>query len=154
MKEVFLIVRPYYGINIHTDAQGEYGTVLLSNDVFPDLPLINSVTMLDRSEEHGVIFIDAYTGGGLLPDELLEKISSLKYDKLIIKTTAATIRSDIELARQIKLKVPGSYIMAAGQAAKGRTRRIVHRRTRRQHRRPRLHRQKERIRGHQHNLHR
>lgn len=117
MKEVFLIVRPYYGINIHTDAQGEYGTVLHSNDVFPDLPLINSVTMLDRSEEHGVIFIDAYTGGGLLPDELLEKISSLKYDKLIIKTTAATIRSDIELARQIKLKVPGSYIMAAGQAA-------------------------------------
>lgn len=117
MKEVFLLVRPYYGVNIHTDAQGEYGTVLHSNDVFPDLPLITAATILDRSEDCEVKVVDCFTGDKMLPDELIEKISSIEYDKLIIKMTTASIKSDIELVRQIKLRNPNSYVMAAGQAA-------------------------------------
>ena len=118
MKERFLLVRPYYGVNIHTDAQGEFGTVLHSRDVFPDLPLINSATILNGSADHSAVLLDAYVEGKILPDDLLTKITSSKFDKLIIKTAAATIKSDLELARMIKDSVPGSYIMLAGQAVK------------------------------------
>ena len=118
MKERFLLVRPYYGVNIHTDAQGEYGTVLHSNDVFPDLPLINAGTVLNLSDDHEVRIIDAYAEDKMLPDELLKRIASEEYDKLIVKTTAASVKSDIELIRQIKANKPDGYVMAAGQAAK------------------------------------
>ena len=117
MKEVFLLVRPWYGVNIHTDAQGEYGTVLHSNDVFPDLPLLYAATILDRSENCEVLYIDAYTER-ILPDELLDRIAKTSFDKIVVKTTAASIKSDIELIRQIKSNDPDVYVMTAGQAAK------------------------------------
>ena len=117
MKEVFLLVRPWYGVNIHTDAQGEYGTVLHSNDVFPDLPLLYAATMLDQSDDYDVLYIDAYTNR-ILPDELLRRIKEASFDKIIVKTTAASIKSDIELIRQIKANDPDSYVMTAGHAAK------------------------------------
>ena len=59
MKEIYLFVRPYYGVNIHTDAQGEYGSVLHSNDVFPDLPVINSATILNDSSDYQGVILDA-----------------------------------------------------------------------------------------------
>lgn len=118
MKVKFLMVRPYYGVNIHTDAQGEYGTVLHSEEIYPDLPMLVSATILDRSEDHEVRMIDAYVEDRMLPDELIEKIASIRYDKLIIKVTTASVKSDIELIKQIKKRNPGSYIMAAGQVAK------------------------------------
>ena len=118
MKEVFLMVRPYYGVNIHTDAQGEYGTVLHSEDIYPDLPMLVSATILNRSANHEVRYIDAYVEERMLPDVLIEKITSSKYDKLIIKVTAASIKSDIELIDQIKKRNPDSYILAAGQVVK------------------------------------
>ncbi|MBR5359063.1 MAG: radical SAM protein [Clostridiales bacterium] len=115
MKEVFLLVRPYYGVNIHTDAQGEYGTVLHSNDVFPDLPLINAATILNQSEDHDVIVLDAYAENKMLPDTLLKTIASMSCDKIVIKTTAASVRSDIELVRRIKMSSPDSYVIVSGQ---------------------------------------
>ena len=118
MKERFLLVRPYYGVNIHTDAQGEFGTMLHSRDVFPDLPLINAATILNDSDEYSAVLLDAYVEGKILPDDLLKKISQTKFDKLILKTAAATIRSDLELARMIKESIPGSYVMLAGQAVR------------------------------------
>lgn len=117
MKERYLFVRPYYGVNIHTDAQGEYGSVLHSNDVFPDLPMLNSATILNTSEEFEAVIIDSYTEGRILPDELIRRIASTAFDKLVIKTTTATVKSDIELMRQIKLAVPGCFIITAGQTS-------------------------------------
>ena len=117
MKERYLFVRPYYGVNIHTDAQGEYGSVLHSNDVFPDLPLLNSATILNTSEEYEAVIIDSYTEGRILPDELIRRIASTAFDKIVIKTTTATVKSDIELMRQIKLAVPGCFIITAGQTS-------------------------------------
>lgn len=116
MKEVFLLVRPYYGVNIHTDAQGEYGTVLHSNDVFPDLPLINAATILKQSDDHDAIILDAYAENKMLPDVLIRKIVSIRFDKIIVKTTMATFKSDIELIRLIKNRIPDSHVIVAGQA--------------------------------------
>ena len=118
MKEVFLIVRAYYGVNIHSDAQGEYGTILDSNDVFPDLALINAATILNNSNDYEVKVIDAVTDGPMLPDKLIKEIITYKYDKLIVKTTAPSFKSDLELIRQIKKAKSHSYIMIAGQIAK------------------------------------
>ena len=118
MKEVFLIVRAYYGVNIHSDAQGEYGTILDSNDVFPDLALINAATILNNSNDYEVKVIDAVIDGPMLPDKLIKEIITYKYDKLIVKTTAPSFKSDLELIRQIKKAKSHSYIMIAGQIAK------------------------------------
>ena len=117
MKEIYLFVRPYYGVNIHTDAQGEYGSVLHSNDVFPDLPVINSATILNDSSEYQGVILDAYAEGRILPDELISRISSTDFDKLVIKTTTATVKSDLELIRQIKQVKPGCYVITAGQTS-------------------------------------
>ena len=117
MKEIYLFVRPYYGVNIHTDAQGEYGSVLHSNDVFPDLPVINSATILNTAEDIQAVILDAYAEGRILPDELISRISSTDFDKLVIKTTTATVKSDLELIRQIKLERPGCYVITAGQTS-------------------------------------
>ena len=117
MKEIYLFVRPYYGVNIHTDAQGEYGCVLHSNDVFPDLPVINSATILNDSSDYQAVILDAYAEGRILPDELISRVSSTDFDKLVIKTTTATVKSDLELIRQIKLARPGCYVITAGQTS-------------------------------------
>ena len=117
MKEIYLFVRPYYGVNIHTDAQGEYGSVLHSNDVFPDLPVINSATILNDSSDYQAVILDAYAEGRILPDELISRISSTDFDKLVIKTTTATVKSDLELIRQIKQVKPGCYVITAGQTS-------------------------------------
>ena len=116
MKETVLLVRPYYGINIHTDAQGDYGTILDSNDIFPDLPLINAATILERSDKHEVIVIDA-AAERMLPDKLIEKALEYKYDKVIVKAAAPSVRSDLELVRRLKSLRPESYVMIAGHAA-------------------------------------
>ena len=117
MKEIYLFVRPYYGVNIHTDAQGEYGSVLHSNDVFPDLPVINSATILNTAENIQAVILDAYAEGRILPDELISRVSEMTFDKLVIKTTTATVKSDLELIRQIKLARPGCYVITAGQTS-------------------------------------
>ena len=117
MKEIYLFVRPYYGVNIHTDAQGEYGSVLHSNDVFPDLPVINSATILNDSSDYQAVILDAYAEGRILPDELISRISSTDFDKLVIKTTTATVKSDLELIGQIKQVKPGCYVITAGQTS-------------------------------------
>ena len=117
MSESFLLVRPYYGINVHSDAHGEFGSVLTGNEVYPDFPLINAATILAGSEDHEVTVIDA-EADKLPPDELLDKILASSWDKLVIKTTAATIKCDIELIRKIKESAPTRFIMLAGQAVK------------------------------------
>lgn len=116
MNETILLIRPYYGINIHTDAQGEYGTILDSNDIFPDLPLINAATILKRSDKHEVIVIDA-AAERMLPDKLIEKVSAYKYDKVIVKAAAPSVRSDLELVRRLKRLRPESFVMIAGHVS-------------------------------------
>jgi len=117
MAEKFILVRPFYGINIHTDAQGEFGTVLHSNDVFPDLPLITAATILEQAEDYEVEVIEAVVGK-MLPDELLSKIYISSFDTAIVKTTAASFKSDLEVAHRIKKNAPGCTVMVAGQAVR------------------------------------
>ena len=116
MAEKILLIRPYYGVNIHTDAQGEYGTILDGNDVFPDLPLITAATILEQAEDYEVEIIEA-VARKMLPDELLSRIFMSDFDTAVIKSSAASIRSDLEVARQIKKNVPGCTVMIAGHAA-------------------------------------
>ena len=117
MKEAILLVRSYYGINIHSDAQGDYGTVLKSGEVYPDLPLLNAATILNQSDRFEVKVIDAALDK-LLPYELLSTIRNTKCDKLILKTTAAGINSDLKLIRQIKTIKPECETIMAGHVVR------------------------------------
>ncbi|MBO4460090.1 MAG: radical SAM protein [Clostridiales bacterium] len=118
MIEKYLLVRACYGINIHSDAHGEYGTVLESPEIYPDISLITAATILNGSPDHEVVIIDAPIEDDLLPDKLIEKIKGTHFDKLILKTAAASVKSDLELIRQIKKIFPDRCVMLAGHAAK------------------------------------
>lgn len=117
MIEKYLLVRACYGVNIHSDAHGEYGTVIESPEIYPDLPLITAATILNEAPGFEVSIIDAPAEDDLLPDKLIEKIKGSDFDKLIIKTTAASIKCDLELIRQIKDIFPDRQVMIAGHAA-------------------------------------
>lgn len=117
MIEKYLLVRASYGINIHSDAHGEYGTVIESPEIYPDLSLITAATILNESPDHEVVIIDAPIEDDLLPDKLIEKIKGTHFDKLILKTAAASVRSDLELIRQIKKIFPDRCVMLAGHVA-------------------------------------
>lgn len=118
MKEKVVLLRPYYGVNIHSDAHGDLGERLNTNDVFPDLPFIISATILDESEKIDVRIIDAVSEGRLLPDELIEKLKNEKFDTVILKAAAPTVNSDLELLKQIKCINPESKVMIAGHVSK------------------------------------
>lgn len=118
MKEKVLFLRAYYGINIHSDAQGEFGEQLNTRDVFPDFPLLTAATIFKESGEYDVTVIDAVLEDKLLPDELLKRLEKEAYDRVILKASAPTIRSDIELLKAIKNIMPEARIMIAGHTAK------------------------------------
>ncbi len=118
MKEKVLLLRPYYGVNIHSDVHGDLGECLNTNDVFPDLPFIISATILDESEKIDVHIIDAVTEGRLLPDELIDKIKNERFDTVILKAVAPTVKSDLELLKKIKNIHSESKVMIAGHVSK------------------------------------
>lgn len=118
MKKSVLFLRAYYGINIHSDAHGELGEHLNTRDVFPDLTLLTAATIFNESPDYDVKFIDAVLEDKMLPDELLKKLEGEKYDIVILKTVAPTIRSDIELLKSIKKIMPEADIKIGGHTAK------------------------------------
>lgn len=123
-KRKVLFLRPYYGINIHSDAHGELGEQLNTRDVFPDLTLLTAATIFNESEQFEVEVIDAVLMNRMLPDELLSKlekgisIDGKIYDLIIMRISAPTVRSDIQLVKEIKRIIPSAKIMVGGHTAK------------------------------------
>lgn len=118
MKEKILFLRAYYGINIHSDTHGKFGEQLNTRDVFPDLTLLTAATILNNSEQYDVKVIDAVLEDKMLPDELLERLEKEKYDSVILKSSAPTIKSDIELLKEIKKIMPKARMIIGGHSAK------------------------------------
>ena len=118
MKEKVLFLRAYYGINIHSDAHGEFGEHLNTHDIFPDLTLLTAATVFNESEQYEVKVIDAVLENKMLPEELLAKLEKEEYDIVILKASAPTIRSDIELLKEIKKMMPKAKINIGGHTAK------------------------------------
>lgn len=123
-KKRILFLRPYYGINIHSDAHGELGEHLNTRDIFPDLTLLTAATVFEQSDEYEVELIDAVIKDRMLPDELLNylnkrvKEDNIRYDIIVMRMAAPTVRSDIQLAKEIRNIIPEVKIYVGGHAAK------------------------------------
>ncbi len=118
MKSRVLLLRPYYGFNIHTDAHGELGMLLYIHSIYPDLTFLTAATVFAESADYEVRVIDAAVEDGLLPDELLKNLENESYDLIILKTSGQTVRSDLRLLEAIRGLMPAADIKICGLAAK------------------------------------
>ena len=118
MKKRVLLLRPYYGFNVHTDAHGELGMKLDKHDIYPDLTFLTAATVFAESEDYEARVIDAIVEDRMLPDELLKKLENESFDIVIIKTAGSTIHSDLALAKAIRKMMPSADIKVCGLAVK------------------------------------
>lgn len=109
-----LMMRPYYGANVSGDMAGDFGVVDYIDHIFPDLSLINSVSILKKSN-FDFDFIDA-NAKRLYPNEIVKDIEK-NYDVIIMKASASTIKLDIEFAKCLKKVFPFSKIVLTGRTA-------------------------------------
>lgn len=117
MKTKVCFLRPYYGFNIHTDAHGELGMLLNTNDIYPDLTFLTAATVFAESGDYQVRVIDAMIEGRMLPDELLKELEKESFDIVILKTAGQTVQSDLKLLEAVRALMPEADIRIAGLAA-------------------------------------
>lgn len=111
-----LLFRPYYGITVNSDMQGDLGVSEYSSIVFPDLSLVYAATVANESSSIQLDVIDANAEKKLFAD--LEPRLWNEYDTIILKATAPTVKCDIELAKYLKNKYPQSKVIMAGHVSK------------------------------------
>jgi radical SAM superfamily enzyme YgiQ (UPF0313 family) len=111
-----LLLRPYYGITVHSDTHGDLGVSELSPNVFPDLPLVYAATIASQNKSVELDIIDA-NAEKLTPEETKKRIRN-NYDHIVLKASAPTIKCDIEFAKYFKMRFPSAKIALAGHIAK------------------------------------
>jgi radical SAM superfamily enzyme YgiQ (UPF0313 family) len=94
---------------------GDFGIVDYNNHTFPDLSLINAVSIL-KQNNFDVDFIDA-NAEKKYPDAIVKNIPPKNYDRIILKVASATLKLDIEFARCLKKLFPNSTIVITGRTA-------------------------------------
>lgn len=111
-----LLLRPYYGINISGDMMGDLGNAEYMPYVFPDLPLIYAATIAKNDASVELDVIDA-NAEKLLPKDTIKRMT-VKYDVIILKAAAPTVKCDIDFARYLKNNNYTSKMVFAGHVAK------------------------------------
>ena len=110
-----LLVRPFYGINVHADMHGDIGISDHQPQIFPDLTFIQAATIAAQAPDVDLEIIEGNLER-LLPREIIERIRR-RFDVIILKTAGPTIQCDLEFAREIKKRFPDTELVLAGQAA-------------------------------------
>ena len=111
-----LLLRPFYGANVHSEAHGDLGIYEINNSYYPDLVFINAATILSRHSDYDTTVIDAMAER-ISPLSIIKSIECY-FDEIIIKATAPTIQSDLQFCRMIHEKFPKTKIYIAGHIAK------------------------------------
>ncbi len=111
-----LLLRPYYGITIHSDMHGDLGITDYCPAVFPDLSLVYSASIAKKSNLVELDVIDA-NAEKLFPLEVNKRLSN-NYDLIIIKSSEPTIKYDIEYAKDLKKLFPRAKLIMAGHIVK------------------------------------
>lgn len=111
-----LLLRPYFGVTINSDMQGDLGVIEYSPIIFPDLSLVYAATIASENSSVELDVIDANSEKLLFED--VEPRLSDEYDTIILKATAPTIKSDINLAKYLKTKYTKANIVMAGHVSK------------------------------------
>lgn len=114
-----LMIRAYYGINIHSDSQGELGSTVYDGNVNPDLVFIMAATIADQAENVNVDIIDGIAQE-TFADDMLDELAQQgkEYDYIFLKASAPMVRLDIELAARLKAIFPNARLCFAGHIAK------------------------------------
>ena len=114
-----LMIRAYYGINIHSDSQGELGSTVYNGNVNPDLVFIMAATIADQAENVNVDIIDGIAQE-TFADDMLDELAQQgkEYDYIFLKASAPMVRLDIELAVRLKEIFPNARLCFAGHIAK------------------------------------
>ncbi len=111
-----LLLRPYYGITISSDMMGDLGNAEYMPYVVPDLPLIYAATIAKNDKSVELDIIDA-NAEKLLPKDTIKRMKG-KYDVIILKAAAPSIKYDIDFAKYLKNNDYTSRIVLAGHTAK------------------------------------
>jgi anaerobic magnesium-protoporphyrin IX monomethyl ester cyclase len=111
-----LLLRPYYGVNVHGDMHGDLGIADYSPEIFPDLSLVFAATIAKNNQLVEVSLIDA-NAEKLYPMQVIKRIKN-SINSIIFKATAPTIKYDIEFARQLKKYFPKTKLIMGGHIAK------------------------------------
>ncbi|HEX9060803.1 MAG TPA: B12-binding domain-containing radical SAM protein [Clostridia bacterium] len=111
-----LLLRPYYGITVHSDMHGDLGIADCYTHVFPDISLVLSATVASKCSSVELDVIDA-NAEKLLPKDVLLRLNE-SYDLIVIKAAAVSVKYDIEFARALKARYPHSKLIFGGHAAK------------------------------------
>ncbi len=111
-----LLIRPYYGITIHSDMHGDLGIADCYTHVFPDISFVLSATVASKNKSVELDVIDA-NAEKLLPKDVFLKLRG-PYDLIVIKAAAPSVRYDIEFSRGLKQRYPDSRLVFGGHVAK------------------------------------
>ncbi len=111
-----LLLRPYYGINIHGDMHGDLGISDYMPHIFPDISLITAATLANQDDSIELTVIDG-NAEKLMPDQIFERIDN-DYDQIIVKSSAPTVRDDIDFCKELKSRIPTAHLSMGGHVAK------------------------------------
>ncbi len=111
-----LLLRPYYGISVHSDMHGDLGIADCYTHVFPDISFVLSATVASKNKSVKLDVIDA-NAEKLLPKDVFLKLGE-SYDLIVIKAAAPSVKFDIEFARSLKERYPDSRLVFGGHVAK------------------------------------
>ncbi|HYH03857.1 MAG TPA: radical SAM protein [Bacillota bacterium] len=111
-----LLLRPYYGVNVHGDMHGDLGIADYSPEIFPDLSLVFAATIGKKNQDVKLCVIDA-NAEKLFPSQVIKKINK-ETESIIFKATAPTIKLDLEFAKQLKTYFPETKLIMSGHIAK------------------------------------
>ena len=111
-----LLVRPYYGVNVHGDMHGDLGIADYSPEIFPDLSLVFAATIAKNNKMVEINVIDA-NAEKLYPMQAIKRIPK-GTNSILLKAAAPTIKYDIEFAIQLKEYFPGARLIMGGHIAK------------------------------------
>lgn len=109
-----LLLRPYYGANIVSDMAGDFGLVDSIDQIYPDLSLVFTASILKELNVEFTV-IDANAEKKLL-NEIINRLDRY-YDLIIVKTSQATVKLDIETGRYLKRLFPGAKMVLTGRSA-------------------------------------
>lgn len=111
-----LLLRPYYGININSDMNGDLGSVERQEQLFPDMSFVYAAAILDNSPAVAAHIIDA-NAEKLMPEELVKRLWS-SYNFIFLKICLPTINEDIKLAKELRILYPKATIVLGGHVVR------------------------------------
>jgi radical SAM superfamily enzyme YgiQ (UPF0313 family) len=111
-----LLLRPYYGVSIHSEMQGDLGFCSFRQSAFPDISFIYAATIASQNKAIELHVIEANVEQ-LFPKDILARLKK-DYDYIVIKASAPTITYDIEFTRLLKNIIPQAKIVFSGHIAK------------------------------------